>query len=44
MIFEIYNTDKFSSNDLKELYKAGFSDKDFYELLSYATNFMAKVK
>ncbi len=44
VIFAIYNTDNFSSNDIKELYKAGFSDKDFYELLSYATNFMAKSK
>jgi len=33
-----------TSNDLKELYNANFTDKDFYELLSYATNFMAKSK
>jgi len=44
VIYAIYNANKFNKNDLKELYKAGFSDKDFYELLSYATNFMAKSK
>ena len=44
VIYAIYNTDKFSKNDLKELYDVNFSDKDFYELLSYATNFMAKSK
>jgi len=44
VIYAIYNASKFNENDLKELYEAGFSDKDFYELLSYATNFMAKSK
>jgi alkylhydroperoxidase family enzyme len=44
VIYAIYNADKFGSDDLKELYDAGFSDKDFYELLSYGTNFMAKSK
>jgi len=44
VIFAIYHADKFSSDDLKELYATNFSDKDFYELLSYATNFMAKSK
>jgi hypothetical protein len=44
VIYAIYNADKFSSDDLEELYEADFSDKDFYELLSYATNFMAKSK
>ncbi len=44
VLYAIYNADKFCSNDLQELYDTGFSDKDFYELLSYATNFMAKSK
>ena len=44
VIYAIYNADKFCSDDLKELYSANFTDKDFYELLSYATNFMAKSK
>ncbi len=44
VIFAIYNANSFSSDDLKELYEVGFSDRDFYELLSYATNFMAKSK
>ena len=44
VIYAIYNADNFGSEDLKELYDAGFSDKDFYELLSYGTNFMAKSK
>jgi len=44
VIYAIYNADKFGIDDLKELYSVGFSDKDFYELLSYGTNFMAKSK
>ncbi len=44
VIYAIYNADKFCSDDLQELYSANFTDKDFYELLSYATNFMAKSK
>jgi alkylhydroperoxidase family enzyme len=44
VIYAIYNADKFSKEDLQELYDVDFSDKDFYELLSYATNFMAKSK
>ena len=40
----VYNAKEFGNKDLGELYIAGFSDKDFYELLSYATNFMAKSK
>lgn len=44
VLYAIYNADKFSSDDLNELYDASFTDKDFYELLSYATNFMAKSK
>lgn len=44
VLYAIYNADKFSNDDLNELYDASFTDKDFYELLSYATNFMAKSK
>jgi len=44
VIYAIYNADEFGYNDLSELYNAGFSDKDFYELLGYATEFMAKSK
>ena len=29
---------------IQELYSANFTDNYFYELLSYATNFMAKSK
>lgn len=44
VLYGIYNTQSFGEKDLKELYDVGFSDKDFYELLGYATNFMAKSK
>ncbi len=44
VIYAIYNADIFSKDDLEELYDVNFSDKDFYELLSYATNYMAKSK
>lgn len=44
VIYAIYNAYEFKNDDLKELYEANISDKDFYELLSYATNFMAKSK
>ena len=37
-------TQKFSEKDLHELKESGFSDRDFYDLLSYASNFMAKSK
>jgi len=40
----IYYAKKFASDDLQELRKHGFSNKDFFDLLSYATNFMAKSK
>ena len=40
----IYETDSFGKNDLEELYEVGFSDKDYFDLLSYSTNFMAKSK
>jgi len=37
-------TDKFTSKDLAALQEIGFSDKDFFDLLNYATGFMAKSK
>jgi len=40
----IYEADKFGADDLQELDKLGFSNKDFFDLLSYAINFMAKSK
>ena len=40
----IYKSRSFGSEDLKELDKAGFHAKDFFDLLSYATDFMAKSK
>ena len=44
VLYAIYNAQSFGEEDLKELYNTGFTDKDFYELLGYATNFMAKSK
>ncbi len=44
VLYAVYNAKEFERKDLQELYDAGFNDKDFYELLSYATNFMAKSK
>lgn len=40
----IYEADIFGVSDLKELYELGFSDKDFFDLLNYATSFMGKSK
>lgn len=40
----IYEADKFGADDLKKLSELDFSDKDFFDLLSYATNFMGKSK
>ena len=40
----IYETQEFCKDDLVELYKVGFEDKDYFDLLSYSTNFMAKSK
>lgn len=37
-------TENFTKDDLAELYASGFSDKDFFDLLNYATGFMAKSK
>jgi len=44
VLFAVYNPEKFSYNDLQELYDIGFNDKDFYDLLFYATDFIAKSK
>ncbi len=44
IIKAIYDSDNFTKDDLEELYKYDFSDKDFYDLLNYATIFMAKSK
>ena len=40
----LYTAEEFNENDLKELYAVGFSDKDYFDLLSYAANFMSKSK
>ncbi len=40
----LYHTKKFNSEDLQELYKLGFDNKDFFDLLSYCSNFTAKSK
>ena len=37
-------TKTFTQNDLQELKVVGFKDKDFLDILSYSTNFMAKSK
>lgn len=44
VIKALYDSKEFGKGDLQELYSLGFSDKDFFDLLSYATNFMAKSK
>lgn len=44
VIKAIYETDSFSGDDLNELQLQGFTNKDYFDLLSYATNFMAKSK
>jgi hypothetical protein len=40
----IYEAVSFSEDDLAELELKGFANKDYFDLLSYATNFMAKSK
>lgn len=40
----LYETEKFSTSDLVELREVGFSDKDFLDILSYVTSFIAKSK
>ena len=37
-------TETFAKDDLDELYSCGFNDRDFFDLLNYATGFMAKSK
>ncbi len=40
----LYHAKEFNSEDLQELYELGFYDKDFFDLLSYCSNFTAKSK
>ena len=40
----LYETQIFTKDDLNTLKESGFSNRDFYDLLSYASNFMAKSK
>ncbi|MDM5271798.1 hypothetical protein PGH07_06385 [Sulfurovum sp. zt1-1] len=44
VIKALYHADKFEKKDLETLYDAGFNDKDFYDILEYATVFMGKSK
>jgi len=44
VIKAVYKSNEFCQEDLEELYALGFSDKDFYDLLSYSTNFMSNSK
>ena len=37
-------TETFTQRDLQDLKAVGFNDKDFLDILSYSTNFMAKSK
>jgi len=40
----LYTPEAFAKNDLEKLYAFGFTDKDFFDLLSYASNFISKSK
>jgi len=40
----LYQSELFSKSDLEELYAEGFSNKDFYDILDYATGFSGKSK
>lgn len=40
----IYSSKEFNKKDIEELEALGFEHKDFFDLLSYATNFIAKSK
>ncbi len=40
----LQNTDEFDAEDISKLKEQGFSNKDLFDLLNYATNFMAKSK
>jgi len=44
VIKAIYQAKEFGRDDLQELYVQGFSDKDFFDILSYASEFMGKSK
>ena len=44
VIKAVYHPDKFDKIDLEVLYDVGFNDKDFYDILDYATGFMGKSK
>jgi hypothetical protein len=44
VIKAIYHPDEFDKKDLEVLYDAGFNNKDFYDILDYATGFMGKSK
>ena len=44
LLKSLYETETFTKDDLDELEERGFSNRDFYDLLSYASNFMAKSK
>ena len=40
----LYHSAEFGKDDLEALHVKGWSDKDFFDLLHYATNFMSKSK
>lgn len=40
----IYHSKEFNKTDLEELYALDFSNKDFFDILGYATGFMGKSK
>ena len=44
VLHALYHPEVFNSNDLQELYDLDFNDKDFFDLLSYCSNFIAKSK
>ena len=44
VIKALYEPQAFGKEDLDALYAQGFSDKDFFDLLSYASEFSAKSK
>ena len=44
VIKALYDSNVFSKKDLEELYTMGYNDKDFFDLLNYASNFSSKSK
>ena len=44
VIQSLNETQLFGEDDLEELGRVGFSDKDFFDLLNYLTSFIAKSK